>query len=164
MKWVESAGTQRYRRGIYIHYQRTTPYPFLANFDLPERNVTVCSRNRSNTPLQALNLLNDPVFFEMARGLAFRVLNEVPEQAFDERLDRAFQLCLARGPSGSEREVMHDYFVRQRTILEEDEATAREWFPVEMVSDGQSEDPTALAAWVGISRILLNMDEFITRE
>ena len=164
VKWVESAGTQRYRRGIYIHYQRTTPYPFLANFDLPERNVTVCSRNRSNTPLQALNLLNDPVFFEMARGLAFRVLNEVPEQGFDERLDRAFQLCLARGPSGSEREVMHDYFVRQRTILEEDEATAREWFPVEMVSGGQSEDPTALAAWVGISRILLNMDEFITRE
>ncbi|MDE0110318.1 MAG: PSD1 and planctomycete cytochrome C domain-containing protein [Bryobacterales bacterium] len=164
VKWVESAGTQRYRRGIYIHYQRTTPYPFLANFDLPERNVTVCNRNRSNTPLQALNLLNDPVFFEMARGLAFRVLNETPEQGFADRLDRAFQLCLARRPSGSEREAMHDYFVRQRTILEEDEAAAREWFPVEMGSAGQSEDPTALAAWVGISRILLNMDEFITRE
>ncbi len=164
VKWDESDGSDRYRRGIYIHYQRTTPYPFLANFDLPERNVTLCSRNRSNTPLQALNLLNDPVFFEMARGLAFRVVNETPGQGFDDRLDRALELCLARGPSGFERDAMHDYFVRQRTMLEENEPTAREWYPFETGRFRESEDPTSLAAWVGISRILLNMDEFMTRE
>lgn len=164
VKWNESAGSDRYRRGIYIHYQRTTPYPFLANFDLPERNVTACGRNRSNTPLQALNLLNDPVFFEMARALAFRVLAETQGLGFNDRLDRAYRLCLVRGPSDSERDAMHEYFVRQRAMLEQDPGTAREWFPVEMAWTGESSDPTIPAAWVGISRILLNMDEFMTRE
>ena len=164
LKWNESPGSDRYRRGLYIHYQRTTPYPFLANFDMPERNVTTCGRNRSNTPLQALNLLNDPVFFEMARALAVRVLAETPGLGFDDRLDQAFRLCLARPPSGSEREAMHEYFVRQRAMLEQDTSTAREWFPFEIASAGESGDPTVPAAWVGISRILMNMDEFMTRE
>ena len=165
VKWPESVGSDQYRRGLYIHFQRTTPYPFLANFDLQERNVAQCTRSRSNTPLQALNLLNDPVFFEMAQGLAFRVLGETPGGAFDGRLDRAFDLCLARSPTASEREAMHDYFVRQRALLEEDEPTARAWFPFEIAgTGGEPSDPTAPAAWVGISRILLNMDEFITRE
>ena len=165
VKWPVSDGSDRYRRGLYIHFQRTTPYPFLANFDLQERNVALCTRSRSNTPLQALNLLNDPVFFEMAQGLAFRVLYDSPEEAFDGRLDRAFEMCLARQPSSSERETMYDYFVRQRAMLEESEETARAWFPFEIAgTGGEPSDPTAPAAWVGISRILLNMDEFITRE
>ena len=164
VKWSESAGSDRYRRGVYIHFQRSTPYPFLANFDLQERNVAECSRGRSNTPLQALNLLNDPVFFEMAQGLAFRVLAEMPSQSFDRRLDRAFSLCLARGPSESERGTMLDYFVRQRALLEQDEESARAWFPFETEGIPERSDPTVAAGWVGISRILLNMDEFITRE
>ena len=164
VKWPESAGSDRYRRGLYIHFQRTTPYPFLANFDLQERNVAVCSRRRSNTPLQALNLLNDPVFFEMAQGLAFRVLSDTPGGSFDSRLARAFTLCLSREPTSSEREAMHGYFVRQRAMLEESEETARKWFPFESAGIREPSDPTALAAWVGVGRILLNMDEFITRE
>lgn len=164
VKWVESEGSDSYRRGVYIHFQRTTPYPFLANFDLQERNVAQCSRNRSNTPLQALNLLNDRAFFEMAQGLAYRVLSETSGLAFDDRLDRAFDLCLARKPTRGDREAMHEYFVRQRAELEEDEETARQWFPFELGDAAQPTDRTALAAWVGISRILLNMDEFITRE
>ena len=164
VKWPESSGSDRYRRGLYIHFQRTTPYPFLANFDLEERNVAQCERTRSNTPLQALNLLNDPVFFEMAQGLAFRILTDRPSEGFEGRLDRAFELCLARKPGGDERAALHDYFVRQRTELEEDAEAARTWFPFEMTGPDGPADPTALAAWVGISRILLNMDEFITRE
>ena len=164
VEWSESVGSDRYRRGIYILFQRTTPYPFLANFDLEERNVTMCSRERSNTPLQALNLLNDPVFFEMAQGLAFRVLSETPGRSFEERLARAYRICLAREPRPSERTAMRDYFIRQRTLLEEDEDATREWFPLEPGSAGWPQDRTALAAWVGLSRILLNLDEFITRE
>ena len=164
VEWSESVGPDRYRRGIYILFQRTTPYPFLANFDLEERNVTMCSRERSNTPLQALNLLNDPVFFEMAQGLAFRVLSETPGRSFEERLARAYRICLAREPRPSERTAMRDYFIRQRTLLEEDEDATREWFPLEPGSAGWPQDRTALAAWVGLSRILLNLDEFITRE
>lgn len=164
VEWSESVGSDRYRRGIYILFQRTTPYPFLANFDLEERNVTMCSRERSNTPLQALNLLNDPVFFEMAQGLAFRVLSETPGRSFEQRLARAYRICLAREPRPSERTAMRDYFIRQRTLLEEDEDATREWFPLEPGSAGWPQDRTALAAWVGLSRILLNLDEFITRE
>ena len=164
VKWPASVGSDGYRRGVYIHFQRTTPYPFLANFDLQERNVALCTRSRSNTPLQALNLLNDPVFFEMAQGLAFRVLTETPGQPFEKRLDRAFDLCLAREPQPSEQEVLRDYFIRQRALLEDDEQAVHEWFPFELAEPGERTDPTALAAWVGISRILLNMDEFITRE
>ena len=161
VKWAESPGSDRYRRGVYIHFQRTTPYPFLANFDLQERNVARCSRERSNTPLQALNLLNDPVFFEMAQGLAYRMLRETPDRPFEERLERAYEIALGRGPRASEREAMRAYFMRQRALLEEDAPMAREWFP--FASD-LAADPTALAAWVGVSRILLNLDEFITRE
>ena len=164
VKWAESAGSDRYRRGVYIHFQRTTPYPFLANFDLQERNVALCSRNRSNTPLQALNLLNDPAFFEMAQGLAYRVLSETPGMPFETRLDYAFNLCLARKPSRSERATMHDYFIRQRALLEEDAQSAREWFPFQLADSGEPVDPRIPAAWVGVSRILFNMDEFITRE
>ena len=164
VKWSASAGTDRYRRGVYIHFQRTTPYPFLANFDLEERNITACSRERSNTPLQALNLLNDPVFFEMAQGLAFRVLGETVGQNFENRLERAYEICLARKPRPSEQATMRDYFIRQRTLLEDDADAAREWFPLEPGMAGWPTDRTALAAWAGISRILLNLDEFITRE
>ena len=164
VEWSESVGSDRYRRGLYIHFQRTTPYPFLANFDLEERNVTMCSRERSNTPLQALNLLNDPVFFEMAQGLAFRVLSETPGRSFEERLDRAYRISLAREPRLVERSAMRDYYIRQCALLEEDEDAAREWFPLDPGTDGWPEDRTALAAWVGLSRILLNLDEFITRE
>ena len=69
-------GADRYRRGLYIHFQRTTPYPQLMNFDAPNSNLACTRRERTDTPLQALNLLNDPVFFEAAQGLAFRVLRE----------------------------------------------------------------------------------------
>ena len=164
VKWAESKGSELYRRGLYIHFQRTTPYPFLANFDLQERNVASCSRNRSNTPLQALNLLNDPVFFEMAQGLAHRLLRETRGLSFGERLERAFQICLLRAPTDSERHALGDYFYRQRAVLEQDETAARELFPFNLDSGGQPADRTASAAWVGISRILLNTDEFITRQ
>ena len=160
VKWNESAGGDRYRRGLYIHYQRTAPYPFLANFDLGERNVASCTRGRSNTPLQALNLLNDPVFWEIAQGLALRILTEAPAGAFAERLDHAYKLCLARAPRVSEREEMLGYFVHQRKLLEADPAMAKAWFPAAL--DGI--DTGEAAAWVGIGRILLNLDEFLTRE
>ena len=72
-KRVETTGPQQYRRGLYIHYQRTAPYPFLVNFDEPDSTLSCTRRRPSNTPLQSLNLLNDPVFVEAAGALAYRV-------------------------------------------------------------------------------------------
>jgi len=133
LKWQESAGGARYRRGLYIHYQRTTPYPFLTNFDEPDAGLA-CSRRRvSDTPLQSLNLLNDPVFFEAAQALAKRVEREAPGSSFEDQLNYAFELCVARRPSALERDRLSTYFHQQRD-------------------------------WVGLSRVLLNLDEFISRE
>ena len=77
-KWEVSDTTEQYRRGLYIHFQRTTPYPLLMNFDAPRSTTAACRRLRSNTSLQALNLLNDPVFLEAAEALALRILREGP--------------------------------------------------------------------------------------
>jgi hypothetical protein len=103
VKWPEDKGPERYRRGLYIHFQRTTPYPMLMNFDAPDSNVACTRRSRSNTPLQALNLLNDPVFFEASQALAHRVLSE-RKPSTPERIERAFQLCLGRRPTERERQ------------------------------------------------------------
>src|SRR6185503_15476471 len=93
VKWNESSGPDRYRRGLYIFLQRTIPYPMLVTFDAPDSNVTCTRRERSNTPLQALTLLNDNVFFECAQTLGRRL---AAEQLADllQRAARTFQICL----------------------------------------------------------------------
>jgi hypothetical protein len=159
VKWKEDTGKERYRRGLYIHYQRTTPYPQLTNFDAPESVVACTRRERSNTPLQALNLLNDPVFLEAAQGLALRVLKEAPADE-SSRIDFAFNVCLGRKPNEREKERIAKYFDEQAGIFAKDRDSAAKLFstPLEGV------DPAKAAAWVGVSRVMLNLDEFITRE
>jgi mono/diheme cytochrome c family protein len=152
-KWPVSEGTERYRRGLYIHFQRTTPYPLLVNFDAPKGTVTSCKRLRTNTPLQALNLLNDPVFLEAARALAWRVHREAPAE-FEARLEYAFLLTLARKPEEAEKQRLRQYFERQKSIFDS-EAGATKALGV---------DSLEMAAWTGLSSVLLNLDEFIVRE
>ena len=158
VKWRESTGMDRYRRGMYIHFQRTTPYPMLMNFDEPDSNTACTRRRRSNTPLQALNLLNDPVFFEAAQALAIRTLRDSAASPVD-RIDYAFELCVARKPDARERARLLIYYEQQKELLsKEKSAPAIEPLQLEGV------DPIEAAAWVGVSRVLLNLDEFITRE
>ena len=158
--WVVSTGPERYRRGIYVHFQRTTPYPMLMNFDAPNTLTTAPRRTRSNTALQALNLLNDPVFFEAAQRLAARVLAEAPGDEFRDRLAHAYRLCLSRKPSSREADRLATYFEQQRRIFSADEAARAEAasFHAPQVA------PEEAAAWVSVSRALMNLDEFITRE
>jgi hypothetical protein len=153
VKWVDSTGQDRYRRGLYIHFQRTTPYPQLINFDAPNANLACSRRARTNTPLQALNLLNDPVFFEAAQGLALRVLRE-SSGAFRERLTYAYRLTVGRDPSARESERLARYYdeVRSKAVPS--------LFPNQLEGVPQTE----AAAWVELSRVLLNLDEMITRE
>ena len=159
VKWVESTGPDRYRRGLYIHFQRTTPYPQLMNFDAPAANLSCTRRERTDTPLQALDLLNDPVFFEAARGLAFRVMRE-SSGAFRNRLDFAYEVTLGRPPAAREAERMGKYFDETLHALDQDPQTIEALFPnrIDGVPQAQA------AAWVELSRVLLNLDEFITRE
>jgi hypothetical protein len=159
VKWDESAGADRYRRGLYVHFQRTTPYPQLMNFDAPASTATCTRRQRSNTPLQALNLLNDPVFFEAAQGLAYRVMRE-GHGGFKDRLGYAYGLTLGRAPAARETERLAQFYDRERNALDGHAQTAGALFPNRLEGLSQRD----AAAWVELSRVLLNLDEFITRE
>jgi len=155
--WKESQGPDRYRRGLYIHFQRAVPYPFLMNFDSPDRAVAACRRERSRTPLQALNMLNDPVFFEAAQALAARVLEDSPD-AFDSRLAHAYQLVLGREPSWTETNRLRAYYDAQVAALDDD--AAEQLFPIPL----RDVDRPEAGAWVGVSSVMLNLNEFVTRE
>jgi len=159
VKWVESTGPDRYRRGMYIHFQRTSPYPQLMNFDTPSAELSCTRRERTDTPLQALNLMNDAVFFEAAQGLALRVMREGGD-SFGDRLDYAYLVTLGRDPSTRERERMERYFAQTRTGLAQDEKAVTALFPSRIEGVPQVD----AAAWVELGRVMLNLDEFITRE
>jgi hypothetical protein len=156
--WNEETGPERYRRGLYIFFQRTAPYPMLINFDAPTTLTAVVQRERSNTPLQALNLLNDPVFEEAAQALAVRVVHE--EKEFSDRLERLFRLCLSRAPEASEKDLAETFFQRQRELLQRDVEAQRKIAPFLPPGEQQLD----MAAWTGVARGLMNLDEFVTRE
>jgi mono/diheme cytochrome c family protein len=156
LKWPVSEGRDRYRRGLYILFQRTVPYPMLLNFDQPDAATAACKRERSNTPLQALNLLNDPVFVEAAQALAMRVLRD----NLSNRVDRLFEIALARTPSPREREWVDSYLRKQVQLLEQSPKQAEELFPLDLAGHARVET----AAWTALSSAILNLDEFITRE
>ena len=143
--WDEDTGPDRYRRGLYVFLRRTSPYPMLVNFDAPDTLTSVSRRERSNTPLQALNLLNDPAFLEAADALAYTVL-QGPEEDFQVRFERLVLRCLTRRPSADEEELAKRYYNAQLERFEARGADAER------------------SAWRELSRAVLSLDEFITRE
>ncbi len=153
--WIASTGPDRYRRGLYTFLQRTSPFAQFVTFDLPSTSTSCTRRQRSNTPLQALNLLNDPVFLEAAKALADRVHREVRGDDA-QRLDYAFQLVVARSPTSQEVERLLQYLDEQRAILANEPESQRELLDVDRFHC----DP----AWVVLASVLLNLDEFINRE
>jgi len=156
-EWVESTGGDRYRRGLYTHMQRTAPFAQLMTFDAPDPNLMCARRERSNSPLQALTLLNDPVFFEAARSLARRVLVEsAPDTR--SRLNRAFLLCYGRAPSAREQRRAADFLEREGERLLPDEAAGLGPARIDGV-DGRT-----AAVWTLLASSLINTDEFYTRE
>ena len=159
VKWEESTGGDRYRRGLYIHFQRTTPYPQLMNFDAPSASLTCTRRERTDTPLQALDLMNDPVFYEAAQALAFRVMRE-STGPFRERLNYAFKITVGREPNQREAERMGKYYDEALRGIQASPASMAALFPNRLEGVPQAET----AAWVELSRVLLNLDEFITRD
>jgi Protein of unknown function (DUF1553)/Protein of unknown function (DUF1549)/Planctomycete cytochrome C len=160
-KWPESTGADRYRRGLYTWFQRTSPYPMLMTFDSPDSNVCTVRRERSNTPLQALTLLNDAAFVEAARALAKKVLDETAGEPNCVRIDRALQVCLGRDPTGPERQRLLRLFADLHKLAADQPAEA-----AKLVGGAATGDvpPADAAAWVALARTLLNLDEFVTRE
>ena len=114
--WQADTGPNRYRRGLYTYFWRATPHPFLTTFDAPGGVQSCTRRLRSNTPLQALTLLNDHSYFEIAEGLAARLVTERPAPATDQnRIEYAFQLCLGRPASDREQRML-------KAVLEQEQA------------------------------------------
>ena len=159
--WPESKGKDRYRRGLYTHFWRTSPHPGLMVFDSPDALTIATKRNRSNTPLQALTLLNDTGFHEFAQGLGQRILRETPGTDTARRIKRAFQICLARPPSQTELETVRRFAVTQRDEFETDPQQIDPVLTLNLKSDS---DRSELATWTAVAGVVLNLDEFVTRE
>jgi hypothetical protein len=164
--WDEATGPDRYRRALYTFRRRSTPYPALQVFDAPNGDFSCVRRLRSNTPLQALTTLNEPVFIECAQALARRAIVE-GGKTDAERISYAFRCALSRPPSEDEKKDLLGLLNRQRTRLAEgwvsplETATGKNETPAKLP---EGATPTQLAAYTVVSRVLLNLDEAITKE
>jgi hypothetical protein len=162
-KWTQSTGTDLYRRGVYTFWRRTTFYPSFQVFDAPTREFCTVDRPRTNTPLQALVTLNDPVFVEAARVFGQRIMQEGGETVA-QKLAFAFRLCAARPPRARELEVLERLYAANLAKYQAGGAAAKA-----LVSNGSAPRPenlpvAELAAWTAMGNVLLNLDETITRE
>lgn len=158
--WSTSKGEDRYRRGLYTFFKRTAPHPDLTTFDCPDANITNVKRTVSNTPLQALTTLNAEAFSEAAQAMSRRLLSESLSDD-DERLARAFRLCLSRPPAARETDALKKLLAESRAFYKTDAAAAKEAVGTNALRGIPVEET---AAWTATVRIVLNLDEFITRE
>ena len=161
--WKSADDSQRVRRGVYVVWKRAAPYPSFVNFDAPNRSACTVARPRSNTPLQALTLLNDPAYVEAALGFADRILAEAPSASDAGRAAWAFRAALARPAESRELEVLLRVLREERTLLSRrpelvDQRTA----PTFNVVPIRSADRSELAAWSAVTNVLLNLDETIS--
>jgi hypothetical protein len=159
--WKVSEGEDRYRRGLYTHLWRSSPHPGLMVFDAPDSTTACTRRVRSNTPLQALTLLNDEAYVEAAEALASRVLKEAPPET-DSRLRYAFELCTARPPDETEQQTLSRFVATQLDDFQTDPKLAEA--VLRNAAQYNKEQLPELAAWTATARVLMNLDEFITRE
>jgi hypothetical protein len=164
--WSEAAGADRYRRALYTFRFRSVPYPVLQTFDAPNGDFSCVRRPRSNTPLQALATLNEPLFLECARSLALRTVAECGDRE-SERLEYAFRRCVSRAPTEPEAAVLLDLLHDQLQKFGHEGAK-----PWDLAAADPKQPPVLpsgttaaeVAAWTVVSRVLLNLDETITKD
>jgi hypothetical protein len=161
--YVQEKGTGLYRRSLYTYRKRTVPHPALATLDAPSREVCQVKRPRTNTPLQALELLNDVTYVEAARQLAQLMLTEGGRTA-EERIAFAFRRATARPPEAKELQVLARGLERYRqTFIADREAAQRFIHHGDSPLDART-DPVELAAYAATAEVILNLDETITKE
>lgn len=155
-------GEDQYRRGLYTHWQRQFLHPALLCFDAPTREEATAERARSNTPLAALNLLNDPSYTEAARTLAGRALQD-GGAADPKRIDWIMQQALNREAQEDELTVLRQLLTVQRERFAQDPQAARDFVAIGQSPPPEEVDAPELAAWTAVARAVCNMHEFITR-
>jgi hypothetical protein len=164
--WYESKDQDRYRRALYTFRYRSVPYPMLETFDAPNGNVSCVRRPRSNTPLQALTTLNEPLFVETARSLALKILAE-GGKTDQQRIAYGFERCISRRPTPPENSELLSLLGKEQQRFASGELN-----PSDLLADDPKQTPalpkkitpTEAAAWTAVSRVLLNLDETITKE
>ena len=162
--WDPSQGEDRYRRGLYTTWRRSNPYPSMATFDAPSREVCTLRRDSTNTPLQALVTLNDPGFVEAAQALARRVVvNDGRDLADRQRLVLAFRLTTSRGPTTDELSALENLLrqARQQLAGQTEQAQRLATDPLGPIPQGS--DAVELAAWTAVANVLLNLDEVLMK-
>ena len=162
-KDMQDAGEALWRRSLYTHWQRTFVHPMMANFDAPPREECTADRTVSNTPQQALTLLNDPSFVAAARALAQRAMKEPGTHAFEARLAHAFRLVLAREPTLEEAQGLKAFYATQLDHYTAEPADAAKLAGVGLYPTALDLDPPELAAWTQVARVLLNLNETLMR-
>jgi hypothetical protein len=161
-KYIESKGDDLYRRSLYTFWKRTVPHPTMIVFDAPDREFCIVRRSTTNTPLQALTLLNDPIYVEAARKLAERAVHEggaTPEA----RMEYAFRLATGRAPGDAEKQILRKTFDQMLTAYRADEQGARSFLSVGASPSDASIPVSELAAYAAVANMILNMDEVITK-
>jgi hypothetical protein len=159
-QWTADPPPYRYRRGIYLFFQRNMIFPMLRTFDRSDTNLTCVRRERSNTPVQALLLLNDPQFLEAYRALGRWLLRD-PRASVAERIDALVLRCLGRDPSPAEQRILADLFA---SLCRQYQAVPRAAEALAGTAPESAVPCAERAAWVGVARVVLNTDTFASRE
>jgi len=161
-KYVPDKGEGQYRRSLYTYWKRQSPPPNMLIFDAPTREYCVVRRPRTNTPLQALVLMNDPQFVEASRALAQRMLTEESADP-RKRIAYAFRLATARNPQPDEIKVLLGVLDEQLAKFRKDTEAAEKLLSVGSFKADSNLDKSELAAWTTIASMVLNLDEFLTK-
>ena len=156
LSWNTSNGEDRYRRSLYTFAKRTAPFAFANTFDAPTGEACIVNRDKSNTPLQALSLLNDVTIIEASQALGKHLVETpgTPEQLASE----AFVRCFSRPPSPEELVAVIDFYHKQQQRF-----TAAPESAKALAGNGPAETILPRAAWTAVARALMNMDEFVTK-
>jgi hypothetical protein len=160
--WTTSTGEDKYRRGLYTFWRRTVPYPSMATFDAPSRELCTVRRIRTNTPLQAFVTLNDPVYVEAAQALARRIVREGGATSAD-RARFALGLCLARPPRDEQVAQLVALYDDEIAHFRQDAKSAEQLAtdPLGPLPEGM--DPAELATWTVVANVILNLDGVLTK-
>ena len=160
--WPTSQGDDRYRRALYTFWCRTVPYPSMATFDAPSRELCLMRRVRTNTPLQALVCLNDPVYLEAAQALARRIVSEAGSSLSD-RTRFGLRLCLCRPPSSAQVDVLVRLWETERDHYQQHKDAARQLATDPLGPLPEGSDVAEMAAWTVVANVLLNLDGVLTK-
>jgi hypothetical protein len=160
MEWKSSEGEDAYRRALYTFWRRSSPYPSLLTFDAAGREVCVSRRIRTNTPLQALVTLNDTVYLEAARGLAYQM--EKSGSKLEDQLRQGYELAVFKSPSAAKLAIIQDLYIKANRHYEAN--------PTELAAflgernSAESPDKVHKAALVVVANAIMNLDEFVMKE